>query len=91
MLAHPYTYDSTDLMQELVGSGLLDGVEVWHPRNTEEQRAQLQDFAEAHDMLMTGGSDFHGMYTGKPRPLGCCFAPDETVQLMKDYKYKHGR
>ena len=91
VLAHPYTYDSTDLMQELVGSGLLDGVEVWHPRNTEEQRVQLQDFAKAHDMLMTGGSDFHGMYTSKPRPLGCCSAPDETVQLMKDYKYKHGR
>ena len=91
VLAHPYTYDSTDLMQELVGSGLLDGVEVWHPRNNEQQVADLQAYAAQHDLLMTGGSDFHGMYTKSPRPLGCCSAPDETVQLMKDYKHQHGR
>ncbi len=91
VLAHPYTYDSTDLMQELVGSGLLDGVEVWHPRNNEQQTAALQDFAVAHELLMTGGSDFHGMYTKSPRPLGSYSAPDETIKLMKDYKHKHGR
>ncbi len=91
VLAHPYTYDSTDLMQELVSSGLLDGVEVWHPRNNEQQTADLQDFASSHDLLMTGGSDFHGMYTKSPRPLGSFSAPDETVKWMKEYKHKHGR
>lgn len=86
VLAHPYTYDSTDLMQSLVKKNLLDGVEVWHPRNNEEQTAALKDFAESHALLMTGGSDFHGMYTKKPRPLGCFSAPDETIQMMLDYK-----
>ena len=86
VLAHPYTYDSIDLMHQLVEQKKLDGVEVWHPRNNAEQTAYLQDFANAHHLLMTGGSDFHGMYTNSPRPLGSYSAPDETIQLMLDYK-----
>ena len=86
VLAHPYTYDSTDLMQTLVKQDKLDGIEVWHPRNNEEQTASLKDFASSHGLLMTGGSDFHGMYTKKPRPLGSYSAPDGTVEMMLDYK-----
>lgn len=91
VLAHPYTYDSIDLMEELVSGGQLDGVEVWHHSHNEQRVAELQGFAAAHDLLMTGGSDFHGMYTRSPRPLGYCSAPDETIPLMKEYKLKHGR
>ncbi len=29
MLAHPGVYDSFDLLGELIGEKLLDGVEVW--------------------------------------------------------------
>lgn len=86
VLAHPYTYDSTDLMQQLTTQGSLDGIEVWHPRNNDEQTVLLQDFAAANHLLMTGGSDFHGMYTKKPRPLGSYGAPDDTIQRMLDYK-----
>lgn len=86
VLAHPYTYDSIDLMQTLAKDNKLDGIEVWHPRNNAEQTAWLKDFAVQNKLLMTGGSDFHGMYTSKPRPLGSFTAPDETVQLMLAYK-----
>lgn len=86
VLAHPYTYDSTDLMQVLVADNRLDGIEVWHPRNNEAQTASLLDFANKHNLLTTGGSDFHGMYTSTPRPLGSFTAPDETIQLMQERK-----
>ena len=86
VLAHPYTYDSIDLMQTLAKDNKLAGIEVWHPRNNAEQTAGLKDFAVQNKLLMTGGSDFHGMYTSKPRPLGSFTAPDETVQLMLAYK-----
>ena len=91
VLAHPHTYDSIDLMQELTESNLLDGIEVWHPRCNDTQQGELIDFATQHNLLMTGGSDFHGMYTAAPRPLGCCSAPDNTVQRMKEYKQKANR
>lgn len=91
VLAHPYVYDSIDLMHDLDAEGLLDGIEVWHPSNDDERVATLKDFAQEHSMLMTGGTDFHGMYTGSPRPLGSCGAPENTVQLMKEYKLAHKR
>lgn len=86
VLAHPYVYDSVDLMHDLVAEGLLDGIEVWHPSNDEERISVLKEFAESHQLLMTGGTDFHGMYTDPSRPIGSCGAPEDTVQKMKTYK-----
>ena len=91
VLAHPYTYHSEDLMEELVHDDLLDGIEVWHHSNNEEKTAQLEAFATQHHLLMTGGSDFHGMYSRSPRPLATCSAPDGTVGLMQAYKNKKKR
>lgn len=91
VLAHPYSYDSIDLMKELTADGVLDGVEVWHHRNDEQQTAELKSFAENNGLLMTGGSDFHGMYSNKARPLGSHSCPDNTVQLMKEYKAAHSK
>ncbi len=88
VLAHPYVYHSEALMEELVHDDLLDGIEVWHHSNDQQQTEQLEEFATQHELLMTGGSDFHGMYSKTPRPLGSTAAPDGTVQLMKAYKAK---
>ncbi len=85
VLAHPYTYDSEELMQELVADNKLDGIEVWRPTHTQEQIDTLIAFAKEHAILMTGGSDFHGMYAKTARPLGCQ-VPDDTVQKMRAYK-----
>ena len=86
VLAHPYVYDSIDLMEELTAEGLLDGIEVWHPSNDEDRISVLKSFAEAHTLLMTGGTDFHGLYSDSLRPIGSCGAPENTVKLMKAYK-----
>lgn len=86
VMAHPYEYDNLELMEELTAEGLLNGIEVWHPSCNDEQSAKLKDFAESHHLLMTGGTDFHGLYTYPLRPIGSCGAPDDTVRLMKEYK-----
>ena len=90
VLAHPAVYDSFDLMQELAESG-LDGVEVWHPDHSEEQVASLLDFTRQHGLLATGGSDFHGMYARRARPLGSTSMPDEYVQALLAFKDKKRR
>lgn len=86
VLAHPYTYDSEELMEALTAEGLLDGIEVWRPDHTPEQIERLIAFADAHGLLKTGGSDFHGMYSATVRPLGCAGIPDDTVQAMLNCK-----
>lgn len=91
VLAHPTSYDSEDLMAELTDDDLLDGIEVWHPSHNDDKAAQLTDFAKQHGLLMTGGSDFHGMYTNAARPLGNPDVPDNTPQLMASYKTKKYR
>lgn len=85
VLAHPYVYDSEDMLEELIALG-LDGVEAWHPSHTEEQTAALLQLAHTHGLVTTGGSDFHGMYTRVPHPIGSVAAPDEAVKALLNYK-----
>ncbi len=87
VLAHTHVYNSEDLLQELIPLG-LDGVEVWHPYHTEEQRSALLDLAAQHHLLTTGGSDFHGMYSLTPRAIGSTTAPDEAIAALLAYKQK---
>ncbi len=87
VLAHTHVYQSEDLLQELIPLG-LDGIEVWHPYHTEEQQNALLDLAAQHNLLTTGGSDFHGMYSRTPRSIGSTTAPDEAIATLLSYKQK---
>ena len=82
VLAHPTVYRSMDLLRELCASGQLDGVEVWHPRNREEDREAALRLAEEYGLIMTGGTDFHGMYTNRPHPVGTCVTPDVQMKAL---------
>lgn len=64
-------------IESLITEG-LDGLEVWHRGNPPEQRERLLTIARRHDLLVTGGSDWHGK--GKPNALGENLTDDETVQ-----------
>lgn len=72
VVAHPgsVTRDAdlpVDLLEEMVEAGLA-GIEVGHREHDEAERARLREFATTHDLLITGGSDYHG--AGKPNRLG---------------------
>lgn len=90
VLAHPPIYNSEDSMEELVELG-LDGIEVWHPSHSEEDQNRLFEFAKHHNLLMTGGSDFHGMYGTTARPLGSTTTPDEYVDALMSYKEQRNK
>ena len=55
-----------------------DGLEVWHRGNPPRQRERLLAIASQHDLLVTGGSDWHGK--GKPNALGENLTDDDTVR-----------
>lgn len=82
VLAHPGTYRSEELLDELIGQNKLDGIEVYHPRNSPPERRNLKKLAEENGLLQTGGSDFHGFYSSTPHPLGSCMAPPETIDRL---------
>ena len=90
VLAHPGFYNNFELLEELIPQG-LDGVEVWHPENTPEQQELLISIAKKHDLLMTGGSDFHGAYNAYPIKLGEYGPDDEHIAKLLSYKAKKRR
>lgn len=85
VLAHPAKYDSYELLGELVDHD-LDGVEVWYPNSREDDKKLLSVFAKQHNLIMVGGSNFHGMYSKDLRPLGLFTTPEEELQKMLSRK-----
>jgi hypothetical protein len=66
VLAHPPLSGGVDspgglaaFVERLVPLG-LDGIEVWHPSHKSTSIRKLRRIAAAHELLETGGSDFHG-------------------------------
>ena len=65
MLAHPYLVDHHDpnIFSAFVGQLCemgLRGIEVYYPQHTREAVARYLSLADQFDLLVTGGSDFHG-------------------------------
>lgn len=82
VLAHPGEYDSYALLDSLSVSRLIDGVEVRHPRSKEGDEQRFARIARENGLLMTGGTDFHGMYCKNPMPVGTCTATDEQLEQL---------
>lgn len=90
VLAHPYKYDNMPELERYVEMG-LDGVEVWHPSATDENIEEASRLCKKHKLLLTGGSDFHGMYGRSTVTLGTCTTPDEHLDKLMGYKAKKKR
>lgn len=86
ILAHPAVYDSYDLLSQLASDHEIEGVEVWHPRNNPGDEQRLSEIARKYDLVMTGGTDFHGMYTTTTMPIGTCLTPDDQIEKLKEVK-----
>ncbi len=57
--AHPYYSGRDDLLEPLLDAG-LDGIECYHSQFDAETAQHYLSMAEEHDLIVTGGSDFHG-------------------------------
>ncbi|MGN0550757.1 MAG: PHP domain-containing protein [Acutalibacteraceae bacterium] len=82
VLAHPGVYDSYELLPELAQKG-LDGVEVYYPRAKDGDEQLLTGIAKQYDLIMTGGTDFHGGCTSMVNPIGTCTTPDDQLARLK--------
>ena len=82
VFAHPSVYKSMNLVRRLAAAGEIDGIEVDHPRNTEEDKAACRALCEQYGLIHTGGTDFHGRNAKHPHPLATCTTTDEQIQLI---------
>ena len=92
VLAHPILYRLSDarleaLVATLKEAGLV-GIEAIYSTYEPSEERQIRRLAKKYDLLLSGGSDFHG--TNKPRidlgvGLGRLYVPDELLESMKAY------
>ena len=88
VFAHPTVYQSMPLVRELVKEGMIDGIEVEHPRNSPEDRAECAALCEQYGLIHTGGTDFHGANHKVPHPVGTCTTADDQVARILELAHK---
>ena len=71
VLAHPTEIENDDLVLSLLDKLPFDGLEVYHPSAlTKERQEFLKKLAQERNLLITGGTDFHGVPDRFPAQLG---------------------
>lgn len=88
VVAHPGLLKRPELLPEMVALG-LEGIEVFYPKHLPSEQRDLLAFAEAHDLVPTGGSDFH--FPAQPAPLGSQQIPFEVLEEVRERRLRRIR
>ncbi|TAM41826.1 PHP domain-containing protein [bacterium] len=84
VLAHPYILRNDEWIGEFAASG-LQGLEAYYPEHSQSQVNYYLDLAKKLNLVVTGGSDFHG--SAKPDiKLGAVKIPLELVEKLRNAK-----
>jgi predicted metal-dependent phosphoesterase TrpH len=86
VLAHPGLNRTDEVIPEVIQAG-LDGLECFHTKHSTYMTEHYLQIAEANRLLVTGGSDCHGMSKGKPL-IGTIKVPYQYVESLKDAYHK---
>lgn len=82
-MAHPgiFLQNVADI-EELVAEG-FDGVEIYHPKHGPDTVKALEEIADRHGLLRSGGTDYHG-FPGRDSLLGSLDIPYDLLSKMKE-------
>ncbi len=69
MLAHTFYSQNFQAIDQMIEAGLM-GIEVYHPKHEETQTQTLLEFCEKRGLLVSCGSDFHGVFSETDTQLG---------------------
>lgn len=81
VLAHPWYLDCNYVVEMLLPCG-LKGIEVYHSEHKPEHISRFRDLAKNYGLLVTGGSDCHGLNKGKIL-VGSVTVDDEVLGELK--------
>ena len=97
ILAHPPLYHMgkerlEHLVSDLKDAGLM-GIEALYSTYTNQDERDMMNLADKYDLLLSGGSDFHG--ANKPKldlgvGYGKLFVPEEFLTAMKKVGVRNG-
>jgi predicted metal-dependent phosphoesterase TrpH len=82
VMAHPGLNRTDQVIPGMVEAG-LDGIECFHTKHSPSTSAHYLEIAQRYSLLITGGSDCHGISKGKPL-IGTVKLPYEHVERLKE-------
>jgi 3',5'-nucleoside bisphosphate phosphatase len=81
VMAHPGLNRTDEVIPDLVAAG-MDGIECFHTKHSTAIAEHYLEIADKFNLLVTGGSDCHGMSKGKPL-IGTVKLPYQHVEKLK--------
>jgi 3',5'-nucleoside bisphosphate phosphatase len=81
VFAHPGLADRDELIPGLIAAGLM-GIECYYTEHSAAQRASYLQICKDHDLVATGGSDFHGPKV-RAATLGSPSVPMSSVDGLR--------
>lgn len=85
-LAHPGKYFNNTQLQEIIDLG-LDGIEIIHPSHSYTDTHYFEKMAAQNYLLVSGGSDFHGIVKTDEDNFGNFIVTDNEIVNMKRRLY----
>ncbi|MDK2820532.1 MAG: 3,5-nucleoside bisphosphate phosphatase [Clostridia bacterium] len=82
VLAHPGLSKVDELIPDLVTAG-LQGIEVYYPFHDELTTKHYKEIANKYNLIITGGSDFHGQKDNSHADLGSIRIGEEEFIKLK--------
>jgi hypothetical protein len=82
VMAHPGLNRTDEIIPGMVEAG-LDGIECFHSKHSPSTSQRYLALAEKYHLVVTGGSDCHGMNKGKPL-IGSVKLPYHYVEKLKE-------
>ena len=85
VLAHPKSLELSEkefliLLKDMISCG-LKGIEVYHSSHSKEEMDYYLEIANRYDLLISGGSDFHGKTVKSDIELGT--GKDNNIRIKK--------
>jgi len=82
VMAHPGLNRTDEVIPDLVAAG-IDGIECFHTKHSTAVAEHYLEIADKYNLLVTGGSDCHGLSKGKPL-IGTVKLPYQHVEKLKE-------
>jgi len=86
ILAHPHLLRDESVIPYLIEEG-IEGIEVYYVGHGGNPSSKFVEIAKKHNLLISGGSDCHGIAKGKTF-LGKVKVPYQAIEEMKRWKEK---
>ena len=83
-LAHPGLIKDMESYEEILKYG-IEGIEVFYPKHSEKQRQFFYDLAIKNNLLISGGSDFHGLKMKGKNKLASAYLTDKYLNQIINY------